>query len=1834
MKKIMLLLLLISISALSAEFEIVELHQLQQIADQNAEHMWGIVSASEPIPYYANDDQIVAYRFNYAIGKSFPAAQNLIDDCYQNKIEQNRDAQWGVGKYGEIMLSARTNMPVILEHSKSLSSEYALGYELELLAQENLGNNYNLDKIYLFARKEQWFKLSNNNKEIYVRLYPFSQVIMRTEFEGMMLDRDFFCETGDFEQQWTDQLSGNIRSERSETYIPDEDLCPFYDWSYGCSPTAAAMLLAWWDNRSISESDNYAKLVDYHFRRWDNIQGSGEWDLHVPNLQEELAIAMETDSSGGTSGSKINDGIEDVCNDINGYNFSSSRDVIGSTWAHFTDIVDEIDAGRPVIVNEPTHSNCCVGYDYSAEEVIVHETHFEALFYLSRSLIDDYVDVVPGGSSGLAIKLTEPVGNTWYETEGGGEEYIANLVYDITWDSDSSAGSYVNLYISTDHGEDGTFSTIVSGTDNDGVYEWHIPDTYDSEDCRIMARLYTSSGTFAGADGSFGDFTILPESEVSLIAPDVVYNASDEGYYEFYHYFSTWCAVGIRANPYAQNWEIELYSDDTFATEIESSETSEFVDFVVIDGNHTTSQWRGIKTLVSSGSVITLDKDLEFEGWNETLAIGENSHSWPSEDVVEMWDVELGEGEYEFVLEYDSGTADLDFALFGSNGSAYYGNRNDYLARSINSGSDVDESFTYTSTSNDNYGLCVWANDNNTADFFIKIFGPNVWEGDISHNWHNPNNWSLSAVPGEYSNVTIPGGTPFSPKIYDSDAECNDLEIESGADLHIANKTLDVLRDMDINGILQMNHASGILNVAGDLHWSNGSSADISAEANINLEGNYRSYIGADPDMENGTVTFSGSEDVHITLFAGDCRFHNLTVDKSNADVEFYSTSADTLFIDGDLHIDTSASFSSISSYPIVLKGDFSNDGNLFLEYGTFVCEESAKSIELNSGDYFNDLTINTTDMCVLASDLMIDGDLLLESGGLDTDSYDVEIGGDWTNNIGEEGFEERTNEVNFTGFGDTDVHTDETFYYLNIDKSSGDYDIFELDSGITITTLDDLDITDGTLEMNDSSTLNVGNDLVIYRYAGLNAESDTNLSINVGGDWANLNTTYDTEIGFNPGISSTVTFNGSIDQDITSSCTTENFCNLVINKSVESTSVVPDIDLRIGGDFSIEYGIFWAPDEMYVAGDWYNYYNDLTFIEGSGTVTFDGSTTSYLNSDETFYDLIIDKTTTSAHGVEIADTMVISISHDLDIEDGTIEMNDDSRLFVGNDLAISFDAGLNACDETGIMIFVGDDWTNNNSSYDEYFGFNPGTSAVTFNGIAYQVVSSYCPREEFYDLNIEKTSGDFRPAKSIGVLNDLYLDWNWHYDTSGLTHYFQGDVLIDTNAVWTDNTGNICFNGSSDQAIEVVPSSNIFNNVWISSATGATVSLLSDINPISGGYLRVNSGTLDLNGNSYYCDGNIDILGGTLSVEDNECLYVGSGCALDVDSGGTLETIGTSGNEAKITCFDPALYYDFWVENGGTLTSEYTIFENMAMEGVWIEYGGIVGGSNPLYHCTFKNGKPGGKLLKIDNTQTFTADHVDFPNNTWGSMFNVQKNYDSGIVTFTNFTGSFAGTPFEQDTYDRVDWGTSTARADLVIAGVFFPGLRNDFYACDVIALELKIKNIGSLDVTQSFNLDMYQNLETPPGSSDVGDHSIIIDSLFAGDSLIVVIDNIWSDTAEEWQTYFQIDRGDQIEESDEDNVPDPLAINWQPLPVISDLSAALIHNFRDEPEIELHWTYPIGVQRFKVYKGLTPDFPADEQHFIENTDQTMFVDQITQDRGFYKITAERDAPESSRKR
>ena len=129
-------------------------------------------------------------------------------------------------------------------------------------------------------------------------------------------------------------------------YVPN---VPDLTWHLGCAPTAAGNVLAYWDPRG------YSKLVDD--------PGRDEYDLIG-----ELADAMDTDSSGSTKDTNVDDGIEAVCNDAeydNNYDF----DIDGPDgWYVWGKIRDAIDAGRPchlIIHGHQTyhdHSVTVVGY--------------------------------------------------------------------------------------------------------------------------------------------------------------------------------------------------------------------------------------------------------------------------------------------------------------------------------------------------------------------------------------------------------------------------------------------------------------------------------------------------------------------------------------------------------------------------------------------------------------------------------------------------------------------------------------------------------------------------------------------------------------------------------------------------------------------------------------------------------------------------------------------------------------------------------------------------------------------------------------------------------------------------------------------------------------------------------------------------------------------------------------------------------------------------------------------------------------------------------------------------------------------------------------------------------------------------------------------------------------------------------------------------------------------------------------------------------------------------------------------------------------------------------
>ena len=99
---------------------------------------------------------------------------------------------------------------------------------------------------------------------------------------------------------------------------------------------------------------------------------------------------------------------------------------------------------------------------------------------------------------------------------------------------------------------------------------------------------------------------------------------------------------------------------------------------------------------------------------------------------------------------------------------------------------------------------------------------------------------------------------------------------------------------------------------------------------------------------------------------------------------------------------------------------------------------------------------------------------------------------------------------------------------------------------GITIKS--NLNIIDGSLEMNNYSSLDIWGNLTIFSGAGLNA-NDTDPMIELRGGWLNFNTAYDIAYGFNPGSSSTVRFDGDTDQHIITAAPVEDFYNIYIHR-------------------------------------------------------------------------------------------------------------------------------------------------------------------------------------------------------------------------------------------------------------------------------------------------------------------------------------------------------------------------------------------------------------------------------------------------------------------------------------------------------------------------------------------------------------------------------------------------------------------------------------------------------------------------------------------------------------
>ena len=332
-----------------------------------------------------------------------------------------------------------------------------------------------------------------------------------------------------------------------------------------------------------------------------------------------------------------------------------------------------------------------------------------------------------------------------------------------------------------------------------------------------------------------------------------------------------------------------------------------------------------------------------------------------------------------------------------------------------------------------------------SAGFSQKV--TNTWNGSINYYWHNINNWSQGHIPTSTEDAVIPSGMSRYPSTGSTDEEIRSLTIQSGAYLRIGAAQLSVSQDVDVYGEIRMYDSDAKL-VCDDIDWFSGSEAQTTGTCGFYIWGYWYNHPGANVQLDNGTVSFWSTDNQYIYSKDADCYFNDIWVYKTAAKIALGSASTATCKIKGNVNLyGSNYDFSSSSSETIQIGGNLLNGSStveIKMDNGTieFTDNTSLCILSPQPGDYFYNLIVNTGSYDLDLNNINtptfeIKNDLTINSGRLDVNSMDLIVGGDWDNNVGSAGFYERDEKVTFNASGHQ-YCSDETFYTLEIDKSSG----------------------------------------------------------------------------------------------------------------------------------------------------------------------------------------------------------------------------------------------------------------------------------------------------------------------------------------------------------------------------------------------------------------------------------------------------------------------------------------------------------------------------------------------------------------------------------------------------------------------------------------------------------------------------------------------------------------------------------------------------------------------------------------------------------------------------
>ncbi len=330
---------------------------------------------------------------------------------------------------------------------------------------------------------------------------------------------------------------------------------------------------------------------------------------------------------------------------------------------------------------------------------------------------------------------------------------------------------------------------------------------------------------------------------------------------------------------------------------------------------------------------------------------------------------------------------------------------------------------------------------------------PGLWTGTVSTSWNAPGNWDDLQVPNSTVDVTISGGTPYSPHIGAGDvASCKNLTVnysgtltQSGLLVNPSHLNVYGSMNTDYGNFTQSSYTYLYFRGDGNASWDDDNMNDTYTSVRIIKNSStdevslyHHMTITKNLEIQEGTLLFNDNWILTINSTAANA----LEVEGGGilklANNQTIDVAGDIQFLNGSQAV--------VSGGTIKCSGDFRVMANTLYNIqftgGTLEMDGSSMQyIEDQDGktELYKLIINKSLGVCTLDyGDLDLGNELIISSGTLYTNDYDIYIGGDWINNVGTGGFTEGTGRVIFDGGNYHQYCSSETFNELEVNKVSG----------------------------------------------------------------------------------------------------------------------------------------------------------------------------------------------------------------------------------------------------------------------------------------------------------------------------------------------------------------------------------------------------------------------------------------------------------------------------------------------------------------------------------------------------------------------------------------------------------------------------------------------------------------------------------------------------------------------------------------------------------------------------------------------------------------------------